>query len=103
MLILPGSQAVISAVGEKKKKKKFRMLVSKTGKPPSFSPIPFPSIVWTVLENDAAKGETCKTTEYKRSKAIIQDCFYGTNTVLYRPSGGPFYPVHTLYRPSRRG
>ena len=35
----------------------------------------------TVLENDAAKGKTWETTEYKLSKAIIQNRFYGTYAV----------------------
>ena len=41
----------------------------------------FPSIVLTVLGNDAAKGETRETTEYKISKAIIQNHFCGTCAV----------------------
>ena len=42
---------------------------------------PFPSIVLTVLENDAARGKTCEATEYKLSKAMIQNCFYGTYAI----------------------
>ena len=41
----------------------------------------FPSIVLTVLENDAAKGKTWDTTKYKLSKTIIQMYFYGTYVV----------------------
>ena len=54
MPILPVSQAVISAVGKKKKKKK--SLERQCQKQAILLPsqlFPFPSIVLTVLENDA--------------------------------------------------
>ena len=35
----------------------------------------------TMLENDAAKGESWDTTEHNLGKAIIQSCFYGTYAV----------------------
>ena len=35
----------------------------------------------SVLENDAAKGKTGETTEYKPSKAIIQNYFYSKYAV----------------------
>ena len=57
------------------------MSVSKTGKPPSFSTISISFPVLTVLENDAAKGKTWETTEYKLSKVIIQNHFYSTYAV----------------------
>ena len=41
----------------------------------------FPSIVLTVLENDAAQGKTCKATEYKLSKAMIQNHHYSTHAL----------------------
>ena len=58
----------------------------------------FPAIVLTVFENDAAKGKTRDTIEYKLSKPIIQNHYYGTYTVL------PIWwttvsTVHALYGP----
>ena len=72
--------------------------VSAKNRPASFlstTVFPFPSILLTVLENDAAKGKTCETTEYKLSKAIVQN-FYGTYTVP--PVWGAIVStVRTLY------
>ena len=83
---LPGSQAVISEVGKNK------CLQCQCQKQASLLPsqlFPFPSILLTVLENDAVKGKSCKTREDKISKAIIQNRFYSTYTVA--PSGRPLY------------
>ena len=54
--ILPANQAIISVVGKKKKK----CLECQCEKQESLLPsqlFPFPSIVLTVLENDATKGK----------------------------------------------
>ena len=55
----------------------------------------------TVLENDAAKGKTLETTKYKLSKAIIQNCFYGTQAVL--PVWGPLYLLYIRCTASHGG
>ena len=34
-----------------------------------------------MLENDAAKGKSWETTDYKLSKAVLQSCLYGTYAV----------------------
>ena len=60
-LILPGSWAVISAVGKKERKKKKKCLECQCPKQTSLLPsqlFPFSSIVLTVLENHTAKGKT---------------------------------------------
>ena len=86
--ILPMSRAVISADGKK------NCLEYQCQKRASFLPsqlLPFPSIVLTALENDAAKGKTCETTEYKLSKSKIASTVH----TLSRPSGGgPLYLWH---------
>ena len=95
--ILPLSCATISTVGE-------NFLNCQCSKRAGFlpsQPFPFPSIVLTVLENEAAKGKTCNTTQYKLSQIIIQNFFYSTYAMLCRPSGGAILSlVHTLYLPS---
>ena len=70
--ILPLNQVIISAVG-KKKKKKIELTLSKTARLLPSQLFPFPSIMLTGLSNDAAKGRTCETTEFKLSKAIIHN------------------------------
>ena len=62
---------------------------------------PFPSLVLLALENDAAKGKTRETSEYKLSKAMIQNGFYGTHAV---PTvwGALVSTVCMLYHPSWR-
>ena len=102
--ILPISPSVNSAVGKKKKKKK-KCLECQCQKQASLLPsqlFSFPSIALTVLENDAAKGETSETTEYQLSRAIIPNHFYRTYTVL-SVWGGLVSLVHNLYRLSLRG
>ena len=66
------------------------MSVSKTGKPPSFSPsqlFPFRSIVSTVLENYAAKRENMRDHKNRSSvKQLLKLLF--TIHKLYRLPGG---------------
>ena len=76
--ILSGSWAAISAVG---KRKYLECHVKNRQSSFLLSYFPFLSIVLTVLKNDAAKGKTCKTTEYNLSKAVIQNCFNGTYAI----------------------
>ena len=44
------------------------------------------TIVLTVLDDDAVKGKTRETTKCNLSKALIENCFYGTYAVP--PVGG---------------
>ena len=90
---------------QKKKKKKKICIECHCQKEASLLPfqlLPCPSIVLRVLENDADKGKTWETTKYKLSKAVIQNCIYGTYAVL--PIWGVLVSmVHTLYRLTQRG
>ena len=72
LLILPVIRVLLSAVGKKKKKKKFvDCQCQKHASLLSCQLLPFPSIVLTVLKkDDAGNGKTCETTEYKLSKAV---------------------------------
>ena len=89
-------QVVISAVG---KEKCLECQCQTQASLHSSQLFPFPSTVLTMLENyailslylsrfpqfggnDAAKGKTWEITEYKLSKAVIQNCLCGTYTVL---------------------
>ena len=59
-----------------------------------------PASVDRALENNAAKGKTCETTEYKPSKQL--SIIASTVHPLYYPSRVAIVStVHTLYYPSR--
>ena len=97
-LILPGGQAVISATGEKKKK----CSECQCQKQASFLPFQLFSLssrVLTMLQNDAAQGKH-EATEYKLSKAIIQNYFCVTYGVP--PAREPLYLWH-IRCTARRG
>ena len=63
-------RAVILAIG-KKKKKYLECRCQKYTSLPSSQLSSFPSIVLTVLENDAVQRETQDAVEYQPSKEII--------------------------------
>ena len=74
----PVSEAVILAIG---KNKCLECQRQKQGCLHPSQLFPFPSVVLTLLKNDAAKGKAWETTEYNLSKAILQNRFYSTYIV----------------------
>ena len=50
-----------------------------------------------MLKNDAAKGKSWETTEYKLGKAIIQSRHYGTYAVLAVLGGGGDHCIYGTY------